>query len=243
MMKIVKLKITKADWDKIPSEEQLFYIYIGHLRNEITILRKLFYLTLNNSDDGDILSIVYYSQKLVLIKILFGKFEEGWKFLTKGKYKIANKILNDLNQKSKNSYDWLEIYFTDVNKTLAHKIRHNFAFHYNTFHTENQIPKIKDDDIYQVFVAEKSINFFSAFSEEILWRSLRDIIAENDNEEAIKQIRDEIENLADHFSEFCDGCLMYMFEKYSSKPEIEEISISDFKSFKEHQIPFFLMGE
>ena len=232
--------MSKSDWDKIPNEEKLFYIYVGHLRNEITILRKLLYISLNNVDENEVVSTVNGSQKLILIKILFGKFEEGWKFLKKGKYKVAEKIKSDLYEKSQVAYDWLNGYFIDVNKTLAHKIRHNFAFHYQTFYTENQISKINDDAIFEVFFADKPINYFFAFSEEIMWLSLRDEIVENDNEKSIQVIVDETQLLADKFSDFCNGCILYMFNKYSSNSETREILISDVKQYKEPKIPFFL---
>lgn len=232
--------MSRADWDKIPNEEQLFYIYVGHLRNEITILRKLLYVSLNNVDENEVVSIVNYSQNLILIKILFGKFEEGWKLFKKKTNNIASHINSKLNTKSKNAYDWLENYFLDVNKNLSHKTRHNFSFHYTPNITKKVISNIKDDDIFEVFLADKSINCFLAFSEEIMWRSFRDEIVENDNEKSIQVIVDETQQLADKFSDFCDGCINYMFEEYSSNPETREILISGVKQYKEPKIPFSL---
>lgn len=232
--------MSRTDWDKIPKEEQLFYVYVGHLRNEITILRKLLYLSLNNIDENEIVSIVNYSQNLVLIKILFGKFEEGWKLFKKKTNNIATLINSDLNTESKNAYNWLENYFTDTNKNLSHRTRHNFSFHYTPSITKKILSNIKDDDIFEVFVTDKTINCFLAFSEEIMWRSLRDQIVENDNEKSIKVIVDETQQLADKFSEFCDGCINYMFEKYSSKPDMREVLISNVTQYKETKIPFFL---
>ena len=41
-MKIFRQKIIKSQLDKIPENERNFFIFIGHLTNEILILQKLF---------------------------------------------------------------------------------------------------------------------------------------------------------------------------------------------------------
>jgi hypothetical protein len=40
-MEVRVIPVTKAHLDKIPDMERAFYLHVGHLRNEITILYKL----------------------------------------------------------------------------------------------------------------------------------------------------------------------------------------------------------
>ncbi len=72
-MEIQVVQVTKAHLDKMPELERAFYLHIGHLRNEVTMLQKFLSWTNNNRSGNQIVQNVNAAQSLMLVKLMAGK--------------------------------------------------------------------------------------------------------------------------------------------------------------------------
>src|ERR1043165_7751474 len=82
-MQIKVATLSKAKLDAIPEAERAFYVHIGHLRNELTILNRLLLWINNNPYDNLVQGSVNLGQGLTITKLLAGKLWEGWELLNK----------------------------------------------------------------------------------------------------------------------------------------------------------------
>lgn len=161
-MKFTTLEITEKDFNKIDENEKIFYVFAGHVCNEITILEKLLFLstTFNNADEN--LDAVKASQSLLISRLTAGKLYEGWELLKSffnidiysklPKYPIS--IDADLSAEGKSEFDKLKTYFK--RDGLFDILRNQFAFHYMAGNLKKQFPDI---DKLRILVTEKDEPF------------------------------------------------------------------------------------
>jgi hypothetical protein len=236
-MKIHSIPVTKAQLDKIPEIERAFYVHIGHLRNELVVLKKLLDRAANNLQDNPILRDVYVLQSSIISRLLAGKLWEGWKLLGKAYFspKLDLLIENNLPEDAQDSLRNLKGYFEK--KNVIPGLRNKFAFHYDHQRVRTQLSLIKETDNWKIYVAETGDTFFQV-SEIIVGTAMLEAVQPGDFVAATEKFFKEIMGMSGQLVNFCDGCLHYMIETYIEY-QAEEIEISDPPNCGDLRLPFF----
>lgn len=242
-MKFTTLEIDEADFDKIEENEKIFYVFTGHLCNEITILEKLLFLstTFSNADKNLDLDAVNASQSLLISRLTAGKLWEGWELLKsffnidskKPKYPIS--IDADLSAEGKAAFDELKTYFNRGG--LFDVLRNQFAFHYMAGNLKKQFPDIKDIDKLRILVTEKD-EPFSIFAEEIMLKTILNKIDKTDPEKAFEKLIEDTMRVTHAFRFFCAECSIVMIQKYKLNSLKTETELTSLEYNKKLKAPF-----
>lgn len=240
-MKFTTLEIDEADFDKIDENEKIFYVFTGHLCNEITILEKLLFLSTTFSNADESLDAVNASQSLLISRLTAGKLWEGWELL-KSFFNIDSKppkypisIDTELSTEGKAAFDELKIYFKRGG--LFDVLRNQFAFHYTAGNLKKQFPDIKDIHKLRILVTEKD-EPFSIFSEEIMLKTILNKINKADPEKAFEKLIEDTMRVTHAFRFFCAECLIVMIQKYRVNSLKKETELTSLEYNRNLEVPF-----
>lgn len=242
-MEVRVIPVKKSHLDKIPDMERAFYLHVGHLRNEITILYKLLTWTNNNQDAHQIMKTVNTYQSLMMVRMLAGKLWEGWELVNKAYFatKVSQVIDSKLSPASKEALKELKSYFGK--KNIISMVRNQFAFHYSPQHIRDQLEEVEDTDQLEIYMTALSNNIFYQFSETIANSAMLRAVDESDYMAALEKLVLEVMKVASTFMTFCDGCLEHMMKKYLAKKRKwvhwNTVELTNLPRHNEPQLPFF----
>ena len=240
-MKFTTLEILESDFDKIGENEKIFYVFIGHLCNEITVLEKLLFLSTTFSNSNENLDAVNASQSLMMSKLTAGKLWEGWELLKAfisigtNRPKIPISLISDLSTEGKAAFDELKVYFKRGG--LFDILRNQFSFHYMPGNLKKQFPDIKDIDKLRILVTEKD-EPFSIFSEEVMLKTILNKIDKTDHNKAFEKLIEDVMTVTSTFRIFCADCLIVMIQKYKLKSTRIETELAGLKYNNKLPVPF-----
>jgi len=240
-MKLLKINIPKSKLDTIPEIEQVFFIQLMRFLNELIVLQKCFIVSNNKLDSlTTIEKRGQISQAQFFIRTLAGKLNEGWKMINKNflETKLSSEYENLLSQKSKESLSELIVYFNDENN-LVRLIRNKFAFHYDNKKIKEEIDKIPQEALLEVYISEHTANSLYSLSDTIInWAILNSIDSSNP-QRAMDELFDIIvKKISRCFLEFCGDCVCIIAKKLelnSTEVEIPEPPLID-----EVKLPYFV---
>lgn len=209
-MKINSLKIPKDKLAHLTEDEKVFFLYMGHLRNELTMLQSILNLSSSYVPKNENLDTVNASMSLLMVRLLAGKLSEGWQFLQTAYFpkNIALSIEPKLQSDSKDALQNLKQYFKG--KNLIHKIRNNFAFHYSNENDAKVVNELDNLEQWQILFKNGEIPFFVT-AEEIISQIMYEEV-DSDPEKALEKFFIEVFDVTQNFKLFCDGCLANMVD-------------------------------
>jgi len=237
-MKIKSIRVTKAKLDTIPEIERAFCVHIGHLRNELMVLRKLLERSAKHPPDNPVLGDVHFSQSFIMARLLAGKLWEGWELLKKAYFstKLALMIESNLPDDAKDSLRNLKKYFG--NKNVINKVRNEFAFHYDHQRVRTQLSLVEETDNLKIYAAENEDVLFQ-FSEVIVGSAMLEAVQPGDFVAATEKFFTEMMGISGQLVVFCDGCLHYMIKTYIGYDQAEETEIPDPPKCDDLRLPCF----
>lgn len=241
-MKFTIVEIPEPDFDRINENEKIFYTFMGHLCNEITVLEKLLFLSTTFSNSDKNLDAVNAAQSLLISRLTAGKMWEGWELLKKSFFKIDSNtpkylisIDADLSIEGKTAFAELKTYFKKDG--LFDVLRNQFAFHYTAGNLKKQFPDIKDIDKLRILVTEKD-EPFSIFSEEIMLKTILNKIDKTDHEKAFEKLIEDVMRVTRAFRFFCADCLIVMIQRYKLNSSQIKTELPSLKYNKKLDVPF-----
>src|SRR5262245_30349271 len=83
MTEVYIVPVTKEKLDSIPEDLRVFFVHIGHFRNELMTLQKLLWASQQYETTDEILVGMRAYQSLMFTRLLAGKLQEGWELLRK----------------------------------------------------------------------------------------------------------------------------------------------------------------
>jgi hypothetical protein len=215
-MKINLLKVATDKLTHLSNDEKVFFLYMGHLRNELTMLQSILNLSSSYDPKNDYLSVINGSMSQLTVRLLAGKLSEGWQYLQSSYFptKIALNIEPNLQPDSIAALNKLKKYFKG--KNLIHKIRNNFAFHYSTKNNSKVINKLDNAEDWQVVFRDQQIPFFIS-AEQIISETMYEEV-NSDPDKALEEFFKEVFDVTQDFKLFCDGCLANMVDNTVPHP-------------------------
>jgi len=240
-MKLSKKNIPKSKLDTLDEIEHVFFIQLMHFLNELNVLQKCVIVSSNKLESlTTIEKRGQISQAHFFIRTLAGKLYEGWKMIGKNflKTQLSSEYENLLSQKGKESLSELIVYFKDKNN-LVRLIRNKFAFHYDKEKIKEEIDKIPQEALLEVYISEDRANCLYSLSDTIIsWAILNYIDSSNPQRAMDKLIGDIAIKVSGWFREFCGDCVCIIAKKLELNST--EVEIPQPPSIYDVKLPYFV---
>lgn len=240
-MKLLKINIPKSKLETIPEIEQVFFIQLTHFLNELNTLQKC--VIVSNNKLTSLTSIEkrsQISQAHFFIRTLAGKLYEGWKMIRKDflETQLSREYENLLSQKGKESLSELIGYFNDE-KNKVRLIRNKFAFHYDKEKIKEEIDKIPQEELLEMYISKHRGNCLYSLSDIIVnWAILNSIDSSNSQRAMDELIGDIAIKVSRWFQEFGGDCVRIIGEKLEL--DYTEVEIPEPPSIDEVKLPYFV---
>ena len=240
-MKLLKINIPKSKLDTIPRIEQVFFIQLMQFLNELNILQKCVIVSSNELESlTTIEKRGQISQAQFFIRTAAGKLNEGWKMINKNfiDTQLSKEYENLLSQKGKESLSELREYFNDENN-LVRLIRNKFAFHYDKEKIKEEINKIPQEELLEVYISEHRVNCLYSISDTIVnWLILNSIDSSNSQQAMDILVGDIAIKVSGWFQEFCVDCVYIIANKLGL--DFIEVEIPEPLSIDEVKLSYFV---
>jgi hypothetical protein len=240
-MRLLRVDFKRSELDKLPIDEQVFFVQLTHLINELTILQKYVIFSANTmSSSTGIQRSAQTIQTLFLLRAMAGKLNEGWKILKKSYFgaKLSKSYDNVLSHTAKDSLEELKKYFTKNN--IIREIRNNYAFHYDSEKVKEEIKHIHQDEVQTVFVSEDSGNCLFAFADTIINRSLLNAVNAADPYQAMDTLVEEIAvKVCRWFQDFGHGWVEAVCRKLGFK-STTDVEMQNVPAIGDIGLPYFV---
>jgi hypothetical protein len=147
---------------------RVFFVHIGHFRNELMTLRKLLWASQQYETTNDILVGMRAYQSLTFTRLLAGKLQEGWELLRKAYFgaKLSLNYEKRLDNSGQKAIASLKLYFDQ--KGLMHDVRNQFAFHYAPDKIRSALADLEEPTDLKIYVSDQAGNTYYQFSEVIV---------------------------------------------------------------------------
>ena len=116
MTDVYIIPVTKAKLDSIPEDVRVFFVHVGHLRNELMTLQKLLWASQQYETTSEILIGMRAYQSLMITRLLAGKLNEARILLDKAYFgaKLSRDYEKRLDKSGQDAIAALKIYLTTM---------------------------------------------------------------------------------------------------------------------------------
>jgi hypothetical protein len=240
-MKLLRVDIPKSKLDTIPENEQVFFIQLTHFLNELNILQKCVIISSNGITSLNTAERKgQVSQAQFFIRTLAGKLNEGWEMLRKGFFstQLSKKYEKVLSQAGEDSLSELKRYFSGKNN--VNLIRKSFAFHYDTGKIKEEMDKIPQSEVLEMFISEHRGNCLYSFSDIMVNWAILNSIDPSNPQRAMEILIDEVAiKVSGWFQEFGGDCIGIIVEKYGLL-DYTEVEIPEPPLIDDVRLPYFV---
>lgn len=243
MTDLYVVPVTKAKLDSIPEDARVFFVHVGHLRNELMALQKLILASQQHEATNEILISMRTYQHLMLIKLLAGKLREGWELLTRLYFgaKLSLNYEQRLQMVGLEAIAALKKYFGK--KGLMHDVRNNFAFHYSPEQIKLILADLEESDL-KIYWSDQTGNRFYQFSETIANIAMLEGIYKGDYVAALHKLMDQVLAVSRDFVTFCDAWIALVLQEYfpeiDSSDKLEKVTLSDLPKIEDIGLSYFI---
>lgn len=243
-MELLKLEIPMSKMSSILEDERVFFVQIGMLLSDLSMLQKLALFSTNKMATNEVERAAQNLQTLSLMKIQAGKLHEGWEVIRKNFLKkgFSQKYLKKLNSSEKQSYDKTTTYFAD-RKNLISLIRNNFAFHYFTKPKtiRKLFDEVPDSEKFEMFMADFYGNCVFSMSNVLVIFAILKFTGITDTEMAMKKLLGDITKVTKWFGHFL-GRFLWVFAGEHLGWKSTKVDIPEPPDINEVVLPFFIKG-
>lgn len=243
-MELLKVEIPMSKLSSIPENERVFFVQIGSLLNDLSMLQKLTVFSTNINTANQVVRAAQNLQTLSLIRIQAGKLHEGWNVLQKNFFNegFSQKYLEKLTPSEKQSYDKARTYFDDK-KNLISWIRNNFAFHYFTKPRtiRKLFDKVSDSEIFEMFMSEFYGNCVFSMSDTLINFAILKYTGITDTNKAMEKLLRDVKEITKWFGHFLGRFLLVFAEEHLGLLPIK-VEIPEPSNINKVMLPYFIKG-
>lgn len=167
-LQLYRLKFSCDDFRKLSEEEQLFFIRLAHVADD---LRHVSYLCVqaergSRSTSSDERKLGLH-QLLFGVRLIYSILNEAWRVIQTNWYgqQLSKKWDSRLNDKAKQGLKFLGRYF-EKNDNLCETIRNQFGFHYSAEQLREPLAHLPNRAA-EIITGKHSANVFYAIAEEV----------------------------------------------------------------------------
>lgn len=243
-LKLFRVTVSKAKFDKIPEPERMLFIRFGHVIDEINTLLRLFLWSAQIENLKTEERNARVAQSIVVARVLTGKLYEAHGLIKRHYFgdKISKEYNPLLDDSTRNDLRLLKRYFSKAN--LINTVRNRYAFHY--LHDElveslNQIPP-KDDFVF--YLSQDNRNSLFCSADVIVRNAMLEAIIPGQPDEAQKKLEEETVTVTGWLLSFLNWYMYTVMARYLGKSFEEmgakEVRISKPPKDTEIELPYFL---
>ncbi|HUC65156.1 MAG TPA: hypothetical protein VMA53_07010 [Stellaceae bacterium] len=243
MTTLYRVSLSKAQLDKIPHDERVFYLMASQLSNDLNVLAKLLFFAANHLED-EVRTHVAMAQELLIIKMMAGRLHEGRTLLSKAfsAKGLWDKHKRDLSPKARDSFDQINKYFGRQN--VIETIRNKFAFHLDVTLIDSMYDQVPSDVPFIDYVAAEHAGHSLHFGGE--WMTLAAMVnaaGGSDWRDALTKIYRETTQVSVWFCFFIQSFVGVILAKHLEMTmedlQAAAIEVADDPPINEVTLPFF----
>lgn len=243
-MKLYQLKLSKERLAAMPEKERGLLLLIGHILNEINILRKAALFCGNQLGDQEHVKLAEMGQQILFMRLLGGKTHEAWLAFERRFQKDRDisraytKPLADLRGEV-----WEKLKKTFGTGKFIATLRNDHAFHNpHQADIEKSFQKLPAEEDWSWYVSDRTANCYNWSSDMVMTNLMFDAT----NKQSIREASDTFAAQVMSTSSLVEGLLAgfaeIMFEKYFPGLRAEQpiAELQDLPSVDEAKLPFFV---
>ena len=196
---------TKADLDKAPAQDRLFFLMTTGLANDIQMLNKTLAVIIDNesSESTEIEKQGNNSFAILILRMLCGRLSEGWKLLNHFMITLKSEYESDMTEVGRAGLCGLDTYFNlrKGKHSLISKIRNRVAFHSDQSLVEAAYNSLDPKTELGDYLHETIGNTLYFSAELLQFESLTKLMAGQPIDRALDQLWDEVQQQTKHFND------------------------------------------
>lgn len=237
------LNYSKADLDKTPDKERLFYLMLGSVANDMALLNKALLASLESNDFGNKIANQGNSTTAVFIlRMLSGRLVEAYKLTSNASKMIKAQYEADLSPEAKDGFYAILRYFARK-RSLLLNVRDQMAFHHLHEFVEKAYQSLDESHELGDYMHEAVGNTLYYTAEILHYETLKNLSGLN-HEEAIKCWVDDAIEQSKNFGIFLHGFALVFAKRHlphsvdNLANEAEAVPVIDFCNLGQ---PFFTL--
>jgi hypothetical protein len=236
------LVYSKADLDKAPSDERLFFLMASSVANDTQMLNKTLAVIIGETDGGyRLINQGNSAYGFLILRMLTGRLNEAWKLVSKFARMVKASYEADLSEDARDAFRRILTYFGG-NRSLILDVRDGVAFHHLPEHVEAAYQSLDPDADIGDYLHPKIGNTLFYTTEILQYETLKNLAGTSDHIEALRQLIADTQAQTSNFNNFIFGFTLVFAERHLShsldrlKEESETIPVSKFETLS---LPFF----
>jgi hypothetical protein len=176
---IIQLQINEAALKALPNRQRNQIIACMHAHNELSVMNRLMFLSLNDVGDGDLHDHAQGVQMWCVMQVLTGKLFETWNMLYERflKSNPEDPAITALSEGHKQNLAWLRDYFSPKDTALR-IIRDKSAFHYDKqLNLDDAVAEVTEDER-RVYLAQHPANILYYVGSSLVFRTVFAMVAD-----------------------------------------------------------------
>lgn len=244
-MRVFQINLSKDNFSKLDDEEIVFFLVFGKFINEISVLIKLYFISLAGNDEDTLENTIGGVQANIISHILAAKLFEGSILITTawGGKQFSRSILNGEFEVGSRSLKEIRKYFNIKNNPIS-VCRNKFAFHYDPDPIMAGFNRIESPNDMRIFVQSHHANSLNFVAESAVNLALYEIIDKNSNSSAARRLIDDARNISDHFLDFANeyfpNVLRRMLGEDFKLEDDSSVIVEGAPAIESVTIPFFV---
>ncbi len=256
---IHKINIPKSKLLAIPESERLFFVYAGHILNEVNWFNRLILILQQTGRDvaeklpatlslNDQASMDGNSTQLcIALRLFAGKLIEALKFLDRWGIGMPwfTELMKDMPKEGAAAFNYVSAYLKEDkekrSESILRLVRDKFAFHYDERAVKQSadVSELVDEFVY--YLTEKDGNSLYHGSELVVMSTF---IGDKNSKDVIERLMDESLGLAKNLHGLFSHVLFLIAKKYigsnlnelglEAQFELEEMEMAELR------LPFFV---
>lgn len=241
---IYELRYRKANLAAAPKPERMFYLLGTGLTNDIQILLRQYIIGLKQSDENKAKRDGSSAVAMLNLRLLAGRFHEGWTLVEKYWPPIASEYEADLSPAGKAALAELKRHFTVAKaKNVVFMIRNKIGFHSEYGFAEKMFDGMPHDTEVVEYIGESFGDTLYFGSEVTHYRALQSITQRDDDVAAFGAIMDELRKLQVHFLHFISAFVSVFARRHLASQfrlrRSRKRTLTALPKFESLTIPFF----
>lgn len=242
-MQLIKIEIPKAELQKLPKEVREFFLLVGLIGNEISILNKLllFVITTRQESVSEAAKDGANAQTGLLIRLLAGKLHEAWEIIRTKFHAVASlrTYYDALAPDGKAALDEIKRYFGRATN-LVTRIRNDYSFHYpSDGQIETGFSSTPESDGFYIYGGTVAAEALFVVSDIAAQRALLESVGAADHGEALDKVVKEVLEISSRFNDFIFDMVGIIYRSHF--PHCTQSSVElQAPAYDSIRIPFFV---
>ena len=195
------ITLTHEEFQTAPVDERIFYLKIGALSNEISILNKMLLFSIRGGSDQEVVSRASSTLAALHFRMLAGRLYESRDIITSGYKPLRLRYRGNKNNELNRTYKLINAYFA-VENNFIKLIRHKLAFHTDHHTFTAGVDAIPASETFTDYMCKERGNTLFWSGELALIASLVYISGEKETNGAFQKMFKDITRVAGLMNDF-----------------------------------------